>query len=356
MVAQVRPWAGVADYDEVQPSDRTAVRSRHSDRCGGGDHPGVLAQRGAHVERVGRRPAAAASPLDFSGDGGIKAEAGREQKPATLGAPDRDDTPRAGAEPVKQNPDRRDRLGGQADGAGEYVGRAGRHYPEERNAGVGTIAEQTVGDLVDSAVTAHGHHGIGTVIHRVAGELDRMAAPAGLHHFYRGRRGERLGDGPAAGGRRRRGARVGDNHDAHGCRHYRPVTSDPVKRAQSAVAGELRLAVILVLAQASGLLAGAVFVAVQTASRRADDVGRALSDAGFAVAGAAILILLSLSILRLTPAARTPLVVLELLALPVGYSLAFPSARPGFGAPVLLSALAVLYLLFTPGAREQLQR
>lgn len=129
-----------------------------------------------------------------------------------------------------------------------------------------------------------------------------------------------------------------------------------MKRAQSAVAGEIRLAVIVVAAQAAGLLAGAVFVAVQTALSRADDIGRALTDAAFAVGGAAILVSLALGLLRLTPAARTPLVVLELLALPVGYSLAFPSARPGFGVPVLLSALAVLYLLFTPAAREQLQR
>lgn len=129
-----------------------------------------------------------------------------------------------------------------------------------------------------------------------------------------------------------------------------------MKRAESAVAGEIRLAVILVLAQSAGLLTGAVFVGVQTALGRADAVGRALSDAGFALGGAAILASLALGVMRLAAAARTPLVVLELLALPVGYSLAFPSGRPGLGAPVLLTALAVLYLLFTPGARAQLQR
>ena len=38
------------------------------------------------------------------------------------------------------------------------------------------------------------------------------------------------------------------------------------------------------------------------------------------------------------------------------YSLAFQADRPGYGAPILLVALAVLYLLFTPPARAALDR
>ena len=48
--------------------------------------------------------------------------------------------------------------------------------------------------------------------------------------------------------------------------------------------------------------------------------------------------------------------MLELLALPVSYSLAFQSHLPVYGAPIMLSALAVLYLLFTPAARAALDR
>ena len=50
------------------------------------------------------------------------------------------------------------------------------------------------------------------------------------------------------------------------------------------------------------------------------------------------------------------MVVLQLLALPVGYSLAFQAGLLGYGAPILLGALTVLYLLFTPPARAALDR
>jgi len=43
--------------------------------------------------------------------------------------------------------------------------------------------------------------------------------------------------------------------------------------------------------------------------------------------------------------------VLELLALPVSYSLGFQAGLMVYGAPILLSALAVLYLLFIAGPR-----
>jgi hypothetical protein len=59
---------------------------------------------------------------------------------------------------------------------------------------------------------------------------------------------------------------------------------------------------------------------------------------------------------RLRPAARTPAVVIQLLALPVSYSLAFQAGRVDYGAPILLSALAVIYLLFTPPVRAVLDR
>ncbi len=129
-----------------------------------------------------------------------------------------------------------------------------------------------------------------------------------------------------------------------------------MKLRLGAIAVEIRLAAAVVVAQAAGLLAGAVFVAVQTVLGRADDVGRALSDAGFALGGAVLLAALARAAIGLVAAARTPLMVLEVLALPIGYSLAFPSGRPGWGAVVLVSALAVLGLLLTPAARAQLQR
>jgi hypothetical protein len=61
-------------------------------------------------------------------------------------------------------------------------------------------------------------------------------------------------------------------------------------------------------------------------------------------------------LLRLRPAARTPVVVLQVLALPVGYSMAFQAGVVAYGGPILVAAVVVLYLLFTPPARAALDR
>ena len=61
-------------------------------------------------------------------------------------------------------------------------------------------------------------------------------------------------------------------------------------------------------------------------------------------------------LLRLRPAARTPVVVLQVLAVPVSYSLAFQAGRVGYGGPIFVAALAMLYLLFTPPVRAVLDR
>ncbi|MDT4938982.1 MAG: hypothetical protein QOG80_2653, partial [Pseudonocardiales bacterium] len=42
--------------------------------------------------------------------------------------------------------------------------------------------------------------------------------------------------------------------------------------------------------------------------------------------------------------------------LPVSYSLAFQAGLVAYGGPMLVAALAVLYLLFTPPARAALDR
>ena len=48
--------------------------------------------------------------------------------------------------------------------------------------------------------------------------------------------------------------------------------------------------------------------------------------------------------------------MLQLLAVPVAYSLAFQAGLVEYGGPMLLAALLVLYLLFTPPARAALDR
>ena len=118
----------------------------------------------------------------------------------------------------------------------------------------------------------------------------------------------------------------------------------------------VRLAAAIVAAEAVGLLVAAGVLVTKTVTGHPASVGRALVGAALAVFGAAVLALCARGLMLLRYAARTPVIVLQLLALPVGYSLAFQAGRVGYGGPVLVAALAVLYLLFTPPARAALDR
>jgi hypothetical protein len=118
----------------------------------------------------------------------------------------------------------------------------------------------------------------------------------------------------------------------------------------------LLIACAIIGLEVLALLAAAVIVVAKAASETAHSLAGALLLAAVAVAGAAALALCARGLLRLRPAARTPVVVLQLLALPVSYTLAFQADRVAYGGPILVAALAVLYLLFTPPVRAVLDR
>jgi hypothetical protein len=119
---------------------------------------------------------------------------------------------------------------------------------------------------------------------------------------------------------------------------------------------QVRAAAALVALEALALTAAALILLVKTVTGDPHDVWGAILAAGFALVGAAALGFGARGVLRLRPPARTPVVVLQLLAIPVSYSLAFQAGRIEYGGPMLVVALAVLYLLFTPPARAALDR
>jgi hypothetical protein len=118
----------------------------------------------------------------------------------------------------------------------------------------------------------------------------------------------------------------------------------------------LKIACVLVGLESLALLAAAGFIVVSTITGTPDSVGRALLDAAFALLGALVLALCLRGLLRLSPVARTPVILLQLLAVVVSYSLAFQAGRVGYGGPIFVAALATLYLLFTPPVRAVLDR
>ena len=116
-------------------------------------------------------------------------------------------------------------------------------------------------------------------------------------------------------------------------------------------------AAALVAVEGAALLVLAVVNVVLTAL---DDAGSVpLAPAGallLAIFGAALL-LLARALRTLRPPARSPVVAVQIVALPVGWTLASTNGRPEIGVPVLVLAVTVLVLLFaTAEARDALAR
>ena len=126
-------------------------------------------------------------------------------------------------------------------------------------------------------------------------------------------------------------------------------------RLDPSVPAPLRAAALIVALEALGVLIAAVALVVNTISGGANNVGRALFAAAIFVLFAAVLATCARGLLHMRPAARSPVVVIELMALAVAYGF-FQAGRDEYGIPVLVPALVVLYLVFTPPARAALDR
>jgi hypothetical protein len=115
------------------------------------------------------------------------------------------------------------------------------------------------------------------------------------------------------------------------------VTASPARRAAALLALEgLALVVVGVV--------DAVATDVGTPANR----GLSYGAAGFALAGGALLLLLARAVVRLRGWARSPAVVLQLLALPVGVGLV--QGHVWYAAvPVLLLAVLTLWQLAAAG-------
>ncbi|HZB51240.1 MAG TPA: hypothetical protein VE547_19285 [Mycobacteriales bacterium] len=128
------------------------------------------------------------------------------------------------------------------------------------------------------------------------------------------------------------------------------------EREQQQVPGTVRAAALLVALEGAALIGLALVEVLLTVLGDPSDIGLALVTAGFAAAGGVLLVLLARAMLRLRKAARAPVAVVQLIALPIGWNLIEPSGRPELGVPVLVLAAAVLVLLGTPAARAALAR
>ena len=116
-------------------------------------------------------------------------------------------------------------------------------------------------------------------------------------------------------------------------------------------------AAALVAVEGAALLVLAVVNVVLTALDDAGSISLALAGSALLVIFGGALVLLARALRALKPPARSPVVAVQVVALPVGWTLAGSNGRPEIGVPVLVLAIAVLVLLFaTAEARDALAR
>ena len=117
----------------------------------------------------------------------------------------------------------------------------------------------------------------------------------------------------------------------------------------------VRHAALVTAVEGAVLLGFAVYVGISAAVSTTHRLASAVALAVFAAGGGVLLGALARALAGLRAWARSPIVVLQIVFLPVGVSLV-QAGRGVVGAGVLVLAATVLYLLFTPASRAALDR
>lgn len=125
------------------------------------------------------------------------------------------------------------------------------------------------------------------------------------------------------------------------------IEKDALRTAPRELVGAAGLAAL----EGVVLIGLGILLIVKTATSHPSSVFGALSGALLALLAAAALIFLAARVVQERRWARTPIVVLQVLWLPVGFSLAFQAGRPEYGVPLLVAALGTLALFAAPAAR-----
>ena len=110
------------------------------------------------------------------------------------------------------------------------------------------------------------------------------------------------------------------------------------------------------LLEAAALAVTAVVLLVLAFVHTTTRLWAAVAIVGFALLGAVVLALCARGLARLRPSSRSPVVLVQLLAIPVGYSLGIQAGRALIGVPILVVAVTVLALLMAPSSRQALDR
>lgn len=126
--------------------------------------------------------------------------------------------------------------------------------------------------------------------------------------------------------------------------------------AGGAVPVQVRWAAGVVLLEGAALIALCVAYGARVLLGKPDNRAIAVSGAAMGLVAGVVIALLARALARGRQASFSPVVLTQLLALPVGVGL-LQGHLPGYGLAVLLPAILVLGLLIgTPGGRTVLRR
>ncbi len=114
----------------------------------------------------------------------------------------------------------------------------------------------------------------------------------------------------------------------------------------------VRLAGLVAAVEGVGVLVAGGIFAVATVLEPPDSYGRAIFAVVIVVAAGSLLLLIGRGIARVEGWARAPVIVAQILLIPVGYTVAVTAERPLFGIPILALCAAEFALLLTPEARR----
>ncbi len=112
---------------------------------------------------------------------------------------------------------------------------------------------------------------------------------------------------------------------------------------------------VLICVQALGLVVFAVLV-VLSGLRNSAAIGQLLAQGAYYVVFAAAMVVCGLALLKGRRWGRTPTIVVQIVLAAVGYYLAVPSGRVGWGIALIVIALVTGGLLVTKPANEWISR
>lgn len=128
-------------------------------------------------------------------------------------------------------------------------------------------------------------------------------------------------------------------------------TTDSAPSAGNGVPVSVRRAAAIVALEGVALIAvGPILLVGGILMSEPDSPARAWAEVVLAIGGGGLMLVLARALSRVVGWSRAPVIVTQVLAAPVGYSLAVPSGQPLIGIPILAAAATVVYLLFTPEA------